>query len=63
MSELDTAVNAVEDAINAIKRLGESKKTNAMVRKLTVVSAELQAELTRERVMAELPKKATTKTE
>lgn len=55
MSELDTAVSAVDSAVEAIRALGESKKVNAMVRKLTIVLAELQAELTRERVMATVP--------
>lgn len=57
MTTNETAINAVRNAIDAVNALGESKKVSAMVRKLTVVIAELEANETREKILSTLPKK------
>ena len=55
MEKLESAANAVNKAIDAIKAIGESKRTNAMVRKLTFVKADIEGELAKRRVMGEIP--------
>lgn len=55
MEKLEIAANAVNKAIDAIKAIGESKRTNAMVRKLTLVKADIEGELAKRRVMGEIP--------
>jgi hypothetical protein len=57
MENLEYAASAIDSAIEAVKALGESKKTGAMVRKLTIVKAEIAGELAKESAMASLPKK------
>jgi len=55
MNELENAVSALDTAIEAIKNLGEGKRTGAMVRKLTIVKADLQGELAKASVMLTIP--------
>ena len=55
MDTLETAAKAVNVAIESIKAIGETKKTNAMLRKLISVKADIESAITKERVMGEIP--------
>jgi len=57
MSEIEQALNAVDNAINALSAIGDDKRTRAMVRKLTVVKADLIGKVEKEKVLETLPKR------
>lgn len=57
MSEIEQALNAVDNAINALSAIGDDKRTLAMVRKLTVVKADLIGKVEKEKVLETLPKR------
>ena len=56
MSNLvEVAAQAVDNAISAISAIGDTKKVGAMVRKLTIVKADLEAEITKATIIGTLP--------
>ena len=55
MEKTADAANAVKKAIETLNEMPDSKKRDALVRKLTVVYASLQSDLTKETILGTLP--------